>query len=212
MNTSKPLLFFAFWAAMLSCKSKRHGDRIINTGLSDIHLPNQEAENDFNKGLFYIRQENYSAAKHFFLMADEESPNTPVILNAIGNTMERVGDTLQGLTYFEKAMRIDSNFFKTYVNYGCALNNCSRYDEAEKIFRIGLSKRSLPPFDRTLLYLNMANSYYGRDQNDNAIALLDSAKIGLTNPSFYNQIEQFENRVKREAHWPRDTSRQAFTK
>jgi tetratricopeptide (TPR) repeat protein len=212
LNPSKLLFLFAFWAAMLSCKSKEHGDTLINTGLGEIHLPNQEAENDFNKGLFYIRQENYSAAKHFFLMADEESPNTPVILNAIGNSMERVGDTLQGLTYFKKAMRIDSNFLKTYVNYGCALNNCRRYDEAEEIFRIGLSKRSLPPFDRTLLYLNLANSYYYRDQNDNAIALLDSAKMGLTNRSFYNEIDQFENRIKQEAHWPRDTSRPVSTK
>jgi hypothetical protein len=61
---------------------------------------------------------------------------------------------------------------------------------------MGLSKRSLPPFDRSLLYLNLADSYYLRDQYDNAIALFDSAKMGLTNRSFYNKVDQFENRVK----------------
>src|ERR1700722_7372010 len=101
MNPSKLLFFFTFLSAIHSCKSKEHGDTIINTGLGEIHLPNQEAENDFNKGLFYIRQENYSAAKHFFLMADEESPNTPVILNAIGNCMDRTGNAKEGFAYFK---------------------------------------------------------------------------------------------------------------
>jgi tetratricopeptide (TPR) repeat protein len=206
MNPSKLLFFFSFLAAMLSCKSKeQHGDRIINTRLRDIHLPNKEAENDFNKGLYFIRQENYSAAKDFFLQADEESPNTPVILNAIGNCMDRTGNAQQGFTYFKKAMQIDSNFTTTYVNYGCSLNNCRRFDEAEKIFRLGLIKRSLSPFDRTSLYLNLANTYYQRDENEKALSLLDSAKMGLTNRRIYNDIIQFENQIKREAHYPQST-------
>ena len=105
MNNFKSLIFFTIWTAMLSCKSKEHDDGIINTGLDEIHLPNREAENVFNKGFFYIRQENYSAAKHFFLMADEESPNTPVILNAIGNCMDGTGNSRKARLHFRSPCR-----------------------------------------------------------------------------------------------------------
>src|ERR1700738_3984819 len=99
--TPKILFICSLVVIMLSCKAKKKGDDLVYIGLDDIHLTNQEAENDFNKGLFYIRQENYSAAKGFFLRANDESPNTPVILNAIGNCMDRTDDALQGFIYFK---------------------------------------------------------------------------------------------------------------
>ena len=200
MHKFKTLLLLAILATIFSCQSKKKGDRLINTGLNDIHLPSQEAENDFNKGLFYVRQENYSAAKDFFLMADKESPNTPVILNAIGNCMDRTGEAMQGFTYFIKAMQIDSNFIRTYANYGCSLNNNQSFDEAEKIFRLGLSRQRIRPFDKSALYLNLADTYYHRNQNVKALSLLDSAKLGLTNRGLYDQIVQFQNKIKQDSY------------
>jgi tetratricopeptide (TPR) repeat protein len=169
---------------------------MTNLRLSDIHLPNKEAENDFNKGLSYVRQENYSDAKDFFLRADEESPNTPAILNALGNCLDRTGDALKGFVCYKKAMQIDSGFNWTYINYGCSLNNYSRFDEAERIFRLGLGRPKLSSLERSALYSNMADTYYHRDQNDTALSLLDSAKIGLTDRQLYNNIVQFENKIK----------------
>src|ERR1700722_14694174 len=146
MKPFQILFLFVLVSAMFSCKAKKRDNRIINTGLGDIHLPNQEAENDFNKGLYYVRQENYSTAKDFFLRADEESPNTPIVLNAIGNCLDRTGEALKGFVYYKKAMQIDSNFKWTYINYGCSLNNNRRFDEAERIFRLGLSRPKLSSF------------------------------------------------------------------
>ena len=91
------------------------------------------------------------------------------------------------------------------LNFGCSLNNCRRFDEAEKIFRLGLVKRSLSPFDRTALYLNLADTYFQRDQYEKALSLLDSAKMGLTNRGLYHTIIQAENQIKREAHYPQST-------
>lgn len=182
---------------LCSCKAKTKGDRIINMNLGDIHLSNQEAENDFNKGLFYIRNENYSAAKDFFLQADEESPNTPIILNAVGDCMDKTGDKSKGFIYFKKALKIDSNFINTYINYGCSLNNNNQFEEAEKVFRLGLCRRPLPSFYRSALYLNLADTYYHRNQDTTAISLLDSAKAGVTNRQLYDEINQFEKKIKR---------------
>jgi tetratricopeptide (TPR) repeat protein len=202
MRSSQTLLLFVFLAGMFSCNAKKRDDRIIDTNLGDIHLPNQEAENDFNKGLYYVRQENYSTAKDFFLSADEESPNTPVILNAIGNCLDRTGEALKGFIYYKKAMQIDSNFKWTYINYGCSLNNNRRFDESERIFRLGLGRPKLSSFERGSLYCNLAYTYAHRDQIDSALSLLDSAKIGLKNGQLYNTIIQFEKEIK-QGSYPR---------
>lgn len=150
MIPTKILFPFALLTVIFSCKAKKKGDRIINMGLGEIHLANQEAENDFNKGLFYIRHQNYSAAKDFFLQADEESPNTVVILNAIGDCMDRADDSSQGFFYFKKALKIDSSFINTYINYGCSLNNRHRFDEAEKFSGWGYSDHNYPHFTEAL--------------------------------------------------------------
>ena len=186
-------------SAFVSCKEKDHGAQIINTQLGEITLPNKEAENDFNKGLFYVRQENYSAAKDFFMHADQESPNTPIILNAVGNCFDRTGEAFQGFKYYQKALQIDSNYLRTYVNYGASLNNVEHFDEAEVIFRRGLRKMPLPSFNRSNLYLNLAYTFNARGQWDSALSVLDSAKIGLKNQNVLAAIVKMENHVKMSA-------------
>lgn len=202
MDLGKAPYIFAIIVALLSCRSGNKGIHNHSYGLNEIHLPNQAAENDFNKGIFYVRQENYSAAKDFFLQANEECPNTPAILNAIGNCMDQTGNAQQGFPYFEKAMQIDSNFAKSYVCYGASLNDCRRFDDAEKILRLGLGKHPISNWDRSGLYRNLAYTYYRRDQNDQALSLLDSAKMGLPKGQFYDEIVQFENHIKQAGHYP----------
>jgi tetratricopeptide (TPR) repeat protein len=200
LSTFTKTFFMTFCiCAIISCKEKDNGARMINTGLRDITLLNKEAENDFNKGLFYVRYGNYSAAKDFFMRADDESPNTPVILNGVGNCLDRCGEALEGFKYYKKALRIDSNYIETYANYGASLNNSGRFEEAEAIFRIGLRKKSPPSFDRSRLYFNLAYTYNGRGQWDSALSVLDSAKIGLKDQNILDGIKQMENHVKMSA-------------
>ena len=204
MNTTSSTFTKTFFmtfciCAIISCKEKDNGARMIITGVRDITLPNKEAENDFNKGLFYVRHGNYSAAKDFFMRADEESPNTPIILNAVGNSLDRCGEAPEGFKYYKNALRIDSNYIETYVNYGASLNNIARFDEAEAIFRLGLRKKSSSSFDRSRLYFNLAYSYNALGQWDSALSVLDSAKIGLKDQNILDGIKQMENHVKMSA-------------
>jgi tetratricopeptide (TPR) repeat protein len=196
---AKTFFLICCTSAFVSCKEKDHGAQIINTGLRDVTLPNKEAENDFNKGLSYVRQENYTAAKDFFMRADEESPNTPVILNAVGNCLDRCGQALEGFKYYKKALRIDSNYIETYANFGASLNNIDSFDEAEAIFRIGLIKKPSPSFQRSRLYFNLAYSYNALGQWDSALSVLDRAKIGLKDQKTLDGIKKMENHVKMSA-------------
>jgi hypothetical protein len=110
---------------------------------------------------------------------------------------------LQGFIYFKKALQIDSNFMRTYVNYGCSLNNSHRFDDAETIFRLGLRKKQLmTSLERCALYCNLADTYYHRSQNAIALSLLDSAKMGLTDNQLCGEIVKFENKVKQTTYLP----------
>lgn len=88
-----------------------------------------------------------------------EPPLSLVILNAVGNTLDRIGDRQKGFTYYEKALQVDSSFIKTYLDFGCSLNNAGRYNKAEKIWKLGLIRKPLTYFDRSSHLLNLAYSY-----------------------------------------------------
>lgn len=197
MTPTKILIFCMILAAIISCNRKGGGDNIINT-VTGVHLPNKTAEKDFNKGLYWVKQENYAAAEKFFLNADQNSPNTPVILNAIGNCLDRLGKRREGFAYFERALQIDSAFVRTYINYGASLNNVRRFGDAEKVLRLGLKRRPLSSFDRGNLYCNLAFSYDNSNRHDDAHCLLDSAKAGLARGPLYDAIVQYETQITRE--------------
>jgi tetratricopeptide (TPR) repeat protein len=197
MATTKILVFCVILTAIISCNRRGRGDNIVNT-VTDVHLANKLAENDFNKGLYWVQQENYTAAEKLFLKADQESPHTPVILNAIGNCLDRLGKRPEGFAYYEKALQIDSTFIRTYINYGASLNNARHFDDAERILRLGLQRRPLSSFDRGNLYCNLAYSYDNSNRHDTALRLLDSAKAGLTHGPLYDAIVKYETEITRE--------------
>jgi len=96
----------------------------------DNHIPNKEANEYFEKGLQCIEKRDYANAKNAFLHADRICPNMPVILNAIGNSIVYTEAPENGVHYYEKALAVDSTFIKTYINFGCCLNNMRDYEKA----------------------------------------------------------------------------------
>lgn len=201
MTLGKILFFGVILFTTISCNRNRRDGDIVNT-VTDVHLPNKIAENDFNKGLYWVQRENYAAAERLFLKADRENPNTPVILNAIGNCLDRLGNRSKGFVYFHKAMQIDSSFVRTYINYGASLNNERRFDDAERILRLGLQRQRISSFDKGNLYCNLAYSYDNRNQHELALRLLDSAKTGLQHGPLYDAIVQYETQINREETIP----------
>jgi tetratricopeptide (TPR) repeat protein len=113
------------------------------------------------------------------VIADSLSPNTPSILNGIGDMTQRIDSGLVAIKYYKKSLQIDSNFVKTYIEYGGCLNSLKKYREAISIFYLGLNRKAEIISDKQVTYMNLAYSYYSLDQNKKALEILDSAEIGM---------------------------------
>jgi Flp pilus assembly protein TadD len=111
MAPTKILVICMILAAIISCNREGRGDNIVNT-MTSVHLPNKMAENEFNKGLYLVQRENYAAAEKFFLKADQECPNTPVILNGIGSCLDRLGKRQEGFAAWVKTAALKIRWAK----------------------------------------------------------------------------------------------------
>jgi len=195
------IVAFTFSCDGLGNKNKvKSDDEIVdfilksNNGIKDS-LANQM----FNKGVFYINHSDFPKAREYFQKADSICPNTPVILNSIGNVTSRIDGGLEAIRYFDKALKYDSSFIKTYNNYGCCLNGLKKYKEAKNIFYLGLERTSKYKFDRQMIYVNLADSYYMLGQKRKALELLDSAKINLEDKNLHDEIIYFEDKINSES-------------
>lgn len=174
------------WGALVSCEHRNkkdvpYYDLVLH---KDNHIPNKEANDYFEKGLQCIERRDYANAKNAFLHADHICPNMPVILNAIGNSTAYTEVPENAIPYYEKALEVDSTFIKTYVNFGCCLNNMRDYERAKHIFNLGLTRPSAYKTDRRALFLDLANSYFLEKNYEKALILLDSARAG----GYHDQI------------------------
>jgi tetratricopeptide (TPR) repeat protein len=158
-------------------------------------IPDNEARVIFENGLHFIDQGNYGDARQCFFEANRKCPNVPVILNAIGATFSQTGNPQRGNTYFERALTIDSNFINSYPNLGASLNTMMRYEEAKHIFRLGLARTSMDSFNRSSLFLNLANSYFLEREYDSASVFLDSAKTNSRHGKVYNMAVRAQSEI-----------------
>ena len=178
-----------------SCKQKtRHGN--ITTQFLTFHFNDPYVNEMYGKGIEKSKQEEFMDANLYFLKADSALPNDHTILNALGNTATQLDSFEQARSYFSKALQIDSNFIKTYNNFGVCLNQMHHYEEAIDILTDGIVKASANTSDKRALYFNLAVSWSYINNNSLALVFLDSAKAGLTGGELYNKIIEEEDRIK----------------
>jgi len=190
--------FFTFFG----CKNEKKNAEIHDIILrDDSQIKNEKAKKWFEKGLWYVEHQKYETAKDCFIAADKAYPNAPIILNAIGNAKLRAEGADSTSQYFERALKLDSDFIKTYANYGFCLNWMKHYEEAKKILYLGLRRNPehLNKIDRSVLYFNLATSYYLLGDYQISLTLLDSAKQGLPEEGLYNNIMDLKIKVLSES-------------
>jgi len=180
----------------LSCKEKKRIEPFSNVILhNDNHITNEYANENFNEGLHLVEYNQFGKAKKFFLRADSAYPNSAVILNALGNTEIRTKDTADAFQAFQDAMEADSSFTKTYINYGTALTYVGNYEEAMRIFNLGLNRYIKYHDDRRFLYFNMACTCIRLNENKKALILLERAREGLSSGMLYDKIVHLEGTI-----------------
>lgn len=168
-------LVLVIFLICVSCRHKKPPHNVDIILHDNSQIPNKEARAIFESGLGFVEQGDYGAARRRFFEANHQCPNNPTILNAIGGTFSQTGSPDQGNTYFERALKLDSNFINSYINFGSSLNMMMRFEEAKQIFRLGLARPSIDSFNRSSLFLSLANSYFLDKDYDSASVFIDSA-------------------------------------
>jgi len=189
------LLILIPFLLLVSCKHSRKAPSIDLIGHDVPDIPNQEARALFQSGLNDIEKRDYGAARESFSEANKICPNNPEILNGIGATFSQTGNPTRGIEYFERALKIDSNFFHAYANLGASLNQMGQFAEAKRIFNLGLARPKANRFYRSEILFNLANSYYQEEDYDSSLVFLDSAKRTSGPGKMYDMVIRAENDI-----------------
>ena len=192
------LFFFLTTIAMSSCKQKDTSDAYYKVILDNNNngIKDSFANYMFEEGLNYVRNQDYRNAKKCFLKANKAYPNSPVILNALGNVVAMTEGFPDAYSFFKKAFDTDSSYIRTYINYGGYLNVARQYEDAKKIFYLGFEHKPKYKIDSCFLYMCLANSFDGLNQCSQALSFLDSAKQGLNDTAILNKITSLEKQIK----------------
>lgn len=181
--------------ALSSCKGKTDNNEINIVLHNDNHIPDRQANEYFDKGIQCVEQNDLGQARTYFLKADRQCPNIPVILTAIGNCYTGMHSPESGVPYFEKALKADSSFVKTYVNFGNCLNSMNDFEKAIDILNLGLSHRTTYQIDRHGLFLNLAIAYYCLHNKEKASQMLDSITSDTHHDQFYQKAVQLRKSI-----------------
>ena len=101
-------------------------------------------------GLAYLQNGNMPSAKNKLLLALQESPNDPMILDTMGYFLEKTGDAQVAQQYYLHALALAPHNGATHNNYGAYLCRHKYYRAAIKHFLVAVQDGN---------YLHVAAAY-----------------------------------------------------
>ncbi len=135
--------------------SCRKTDAIMNFNYGNLNIADKKAKELCIEGMNQIQVENFEEAKAALEKANAIEQNNVIIMNALANTVNILGETNKAESLYKNSLKIDENFMPTYVNYGNLLNEQKRFDESESILLKGLAKEPITRYKEGL-YFNLS--------------------------------------------------------
>lgn len=113
--------------------------------------PNPEAAGyNTQLALTYLQQGDVETAKSKMLLALQEAPNDPLVLDAMGYFLERIGEPQSAEPYYLKALKIAPESGAVQNNYGTYLCRQKHYRESIQYFLAAA---------KNINYLHVAEAY-----------------------------------------------------
>jgi tetratricopeptide (TPR) repeat protein len=181
---------------MVSCEHRnRRRDEIMSQ--SEIrngsgHIHGDYAKREYEQALNLINERKFEEAKLYFTNADSADPNNPEILTDLGNLMGTLYTNEASFVYFDRALMIDSGFYRAYLNYGFWLRRANRFKEAIYILKRGLRIPKISQDDRRPIYFNLAIAFHQTGHDSLALLVLSDAKKDLHEGRLSEYIRQQE--------------------
>jgi len=121
----------------------------------------------FNEGIKADNLGDYAGAENEYLQADKYYPYSPSLITNLGYSQYMQGKLYEAEINYNRALKIDSEFYSAYNNLGLILSTKNKYDSA-----ISLYQQALKYFDHELadkselgqINLNLADAYDKTEQ------------------------------------------------
>lgn len=152
----------------------------------------------FNKGLILNSLEQYENAIMAFQRANELNPDDPTILNSLGIDYTRTEQYNLALETFEELQRIAPDFEPGYCSRIIVYTQMGQHEKAETMFYLARQLKE----DCELCYYNIGNSFFAREDYDQAIRYWEKAK------SINPELPQIKYGI-RKAYWAKGDKYQA---
>ena len=134
-----------FCSPIYSAESKSKKDGVWNTGQDDIshmkgknsnykkgHDALKQAKKYDQKKKFVKSKKRFNDAIKFFILANEENPSQPDILNHLGYSFRKTGDFAMAEIYYEQGLAIDPHHIGINEYLGELYVETNRIDKAKE--------------------------------------------------------------------------------
>jgi len=150
----KKIILIFYLLIIVSCKNEKT-DAIMNFNYDNLNISNNEAKKLCIEGMNKAQMKNFEEAKIILEKANEIEQNNVIIMNALANTVNILGETEKAENLYKNSLKNDESFMPTYGNYGNLLNEQKRFDESEKILLEGLKREPIKSY-KVGLYFNLS--------------------------------------------------------
>ena len=138
-----------FCSPVYSAESKSEKDGVWNTGQDDISYMKGKNSN-YKKGYDALKQakkydqkeksdkakKRFNDAIKFFILANEENPSQPDILNYLGYSLRQVGDFLMAEIYYEQGLTINPAHIRINKYLGELYVETNRINKAKERLKV----------------------------------------------------------------------------
>jgi Tfp pilus assembly protein PilF len=186
---------------IISCRPRnRRREEIISQGSvrkGSGLIHGEYAKKEYEQALDFINDRKLEEAKLCFLRADSADPDNPSILTDLGSIMGALYTNESSYIYFERALMIDSEYSRAYLNYGYWLSRGHRYNDAIVVLKKGLGIPKITQEQRLPIYSNLAYAFHETGHDSLALLVLSDAKIELKEGPVLEQIIQQESLIRK---------------
>lgn len=125
----------------------------------------------FNNALQYERMNDYQKAEAEYLLAYQEFPNSPTLLNNLGFVQYKLGRTNPAEQNFRQAIQLKPDYSAAYNNLGLLMNSYNQPDSAITLYKTAISvtdKATAPVGWLSRIYMNIGEAFETKQQLDSA--------------------------------------------
>lgn len=125
----------------------------------------------FNNALQFERMNDYTNAEQEYLLAYQEMPNSPTLLNNLGFVQYKLGKVNYAEQNYQNALRLKPDYSAAYNNLGLLMTGYNQNDSAIVLYKKAISlidKATAPVGQLSRIYMNIGEAFENKQQLDSA--------------------------------------------